>query len=205
MCLWYVCVWAYEYSCACTTACVWLSEVNFRCPCLPSTLFETVLFWCYMQQAIWKSLDDFLTSFYHTASRVLELQTCRFWIPEPRYPALVRQALYSWNHLLLMMSKHLPSIRLWPWLSEAAILEIKVVESVARARRWSWGERAATRGWQESSRDCKFAFLPVALSGHTLEFAWGVLWSLPIAGADAWAICTHPAPITFFFFPNAPN
>lgn len=39
--------------------------------------------------------------------------------------ALVRQALYFWSHLLLMMSKHLPSIRLRPRLPEAALLEIR--------------------------------------------------------------------------------
>lgn len=51
--------------------------------------------------------------------------------------ALVQQALYLRSHLLLMMSKHLPSIRLWPRLSEVALLDgDKVVERVARARRW---------------------------------------------------------------------
>lgn len=81
-----------------------------------------------------------------------------------------------------MMSKQLPSIRLWPWLSEAAVLEMKVVGRLDRASRWSQGEGAAMRGQRQSSRGCNFAFIPVALSGHILEFAWGV----PVESANLW-------------------
>lgn len=164
-----------------------------RCPCLPYTLFETLLFWCYVQQAIWKPLDNFLTSVYRTTSRVLELQTHRF---SSCAASTVLLEPSPFNDVQASPIHKTPAAATW-----SCSFGDKVVEGVARARRWSWGE--------DHSRAAEAASLHSSLLLYLVTL-WNLpgvyLWSLPIAGAEAWEIRTHPAPITFFpFLPNAPN
>lgn len=67
-------------------------------------------------------------------------------------------------------------------------------------------EESGTERTAAEQQGLHFAFLPVTLSGPTLEFAWGytcgVCQSLEVTPERDVLI---PLLITFFFFPNAPN
>lgn len=169
-------------------------------------VWDRIWFWCYIQQASWPIASwwcFYIYLPYHlNSARITDMHfcvrfLCRFWASELRASLCVTSTLPTepspFNDVQVSPI-HWPQTR----LLVAAMLEIKVMERGARASRWSWGESSSSRA---TGAVCELASLPIALSGHTLEFAWDV----PVEFANRWRWRSwdrhlSPFPVTFFLF-----